>query len=150
MKPAVTYILVADGSRARVLVHAGPGRGVVQLADSDFSHDIPPDRELYRDKPSRVHESVGPARSAAERPSLHDRSKALFARWLIAFLDKKFAARQFSRLIIVSPPDMLADLRTSLSAPLKMAVVAELAKDLTAQSNNDVYDNLQKSLSIPL
>lgn len=150
MKPAITYILVADGSRARVLVNSGPGRGLLQLPDSDFRHEIPPERELHRDKPSRVQQSASPARHAAERPSLHERAKALFARWLVAFLDKSFSAKHFNRLIIVAPPEMLANLRASIKGPLSAAVVAELAKDLTSLPNNDVYDHLQKSLNIPI
>ena len=40
MKKTVTWILIADGTQARVLEHTGPGKGLIMVKGLDWS--IPP------------------------------------------------------------------------------------------------------------
>ena len=42
MKKKVTWIIVADGSRARVLANDGPGKGLRPAIAGEFHHDAPP------------------------------------------------------------------------------------------------------------
>ena len=56
MKPARTWILVADGSRARILEMLGRGKEVHMVSGSNAALDNPPSHEQGRDKPARVYE----------------------------------------------------------------------------------------------
>jgi protein required for attachment to host cells len=40
MKKRVTWIIVADGSRARVLANDGPGKGLRPAITGEFHHDL--------------------------------------------------------------------------------------------------------------
>ena len=76
-----TWILVADGARAHVVVNDGPGKGLQSLPGSDIRHDLLPTREIGTDRPGRSQESVGGARHAiAPRVDFHQQQKAQFAR----------------------------------------------------------------------
>ncbi len=56
MKPIRTYILIADGARARLLLSEGRGKPLAEVPDSEQCQDIRPDRELSAERPGRVHE----------------------------------------------------------------------------------------------
>ena len=64
MKKTVTWILIADGTQARVVEHAGPGKGLTTVKGLDWS--IPPlqPQDINADRPGRSHSSVGHGRSA--------------------------------------------------------------------------------------
>ena len=48
MKKKVTWIIVADGSRARVLANDGPGKGLRPAIAGEFHHDAPLSHLPYR------------------------------------------------------------------------------------------------------
>jgi protein required for attachment to host cells len=132
MKPTITWVLIADGARARVYVNYGPGKGIERVDGAEFTADHRPDREILSDKPGRSFESVGETRHAYEPPhDPHRELKRSFAAMLAAMLEEKLGQKSFDRVVLVAPPAMLGDLRSALSAPLRAAVYAELDKDLT-------------------
>ena len=47
MKPTRTWIVIADGSRAHILLYEGSGKGLSIVPGSDFRHASPPKREIY-------------------------------------------------------------------------------------------------------
>lgn len=146
MKAKRTYILIADGARARLLLSEGLAKPLQQVPDADFRQELPPDRELHSDKAYRVQESATAARHAIERPDLHRREKQRFAQWLAEMLEAKRAAKDFDRLAIIAPPDTLADLRAALSEELRQLVIGEIAKDLTKVPNHEVRAHLENEL----
>ncbi len=56
MKPIRTYILIADGGRARILLSEGRNKPLTEVTGSDLRHDAKPDQDLSSDRPGRVHE----------------------------------------------------------------------------------------------
>ena len=51
MKPTRTWIVIADGSRAHILLNEGSGKGLSIVPGSDFRHASPPKREIYTERP---------------------------------------------------------------------------------------------------
>ena len=49
MKPIRTWVLIADGSRAKVLETVGPGSGFQDVADMTRSTDRPKSRDILKD-----------------------------------------------------------------------------------------------------
>ena len=49
-----TWILIADGGRARVLETIGIGHPLTPIDGMVFAKDLPPSRELGSDKPART------------------------------------------------------------------------------------------------
>ncbi len=132
MKKTVTWILIADGTQARVLEHGGPGKGLVTIKGLDWS--IPPlqTQDINADRPGRSHSSVGSGRSAMEPrtdPAAH--REAEFVRSVAGVLEEKAKAGAFDRLVIAAAPIALGNLRKVLSEHVRKVVVAELDKDLT-------------------
>ena len=148
MKPVRTYILIADGARARLLMAEGRGKPLVEVPDLDVRHDLKPDHELSADRPGRVHESANVSRHAIERDDLHRREKERFAQSLADALDKRLANHEFDRLVIAAAPETLGVIRSSLSERVKAVIMGEVAKDLTKIPNPQVKLHLGDDLPI--
>ncbi|ODT69640.1 MAG: hypothetical protein ABS75_16315 [Pelagibacterium sp. SCN 63-23] len=127
MKKTVTWILVADGTQARVLEHAGPGKGLTNVQGLGWS--IPPlqSQDIDTDRSGRG--PTGGAMESKTDPAQH--REAEFVRNVAAALDEKVKAGAFDRLVIAAAPIALGNLRKALSPHVKKTVVAELDKDLT-------------------
>jgi protein required for attachment to host cells len=149
MKPTTTWILIADGARARIFANLGPGKGIEAVDGGTFEGDHRPDREIMSDKPGRSFESVGDTRHAYE--SHHDPHRELkrtFSHELAALLDEKLAAKAYDRVVLVAPPATLGDLRSALSEPVRAVVYAELDKDLTKTPAAELPKHLGAVLAV--
>ncbi len=149
MKKTVTWILVADGARARILRNDGPGKGLQPAVDGEFSHSAPPTRELGSDRPGRTRESVGSTRHAMEpRIDWHRFEKEKFGRELAALLDGAAERNEFDRLVLVAPPRTLGDLRAALGGKARRRLRAELDKDLTRIPEQELPKHLDGVLAL--
>ena len=133
MKPTVTWILVADGATAKVFEHSGPHSGLKPVQGLKFEQEPLKAGEIMADRPGRSISSMGSGgRSAIEYTSdpvaVRERR---FIENVAAELDRKLQQNSFDRLIVVTAPTALGDLRPALSKGLKEKIMAELSKDLT-------------------
>jgi protein required for attachment to host cells len=143
MRQKRTWILVADGARARVLRSAGRDRHLEAVEGLELAADHARTHELMTDRLGRVVEAHGKARHAVEPKSdPHRELKRSFAAKLAAILDERLQQGAYHRLVLVAPPKMLGDLRAALSPAVRHAVAAELAKDLTQVTMRDIPDHL--------
>jgi protein required for attachment to host cells len=144
-----TWIVVADGTQARILLNTGRMLGVRQVPGGHFQELIPPGREIMTDRQPRVQESVGSARHAVE-PRIDPRAerKRQFVEHLAEHLEKADRRGEFENLVIVAPPHALGDLRHALTPALRKRVIAEFAHDYTHQDNDIVYQHVQQSLPL--
>jgi protein required for attachment to host cells len=147
MRPTKTWILIADGARARVLENDGPGRGVIAVdrlvlqGDHSATHDIVDDRE------GRTYSSHGPGRSAIDaRTDPHRELKRTFAHHLADVLAHELDAGAYERLVIVAAPATLGDLRKAISPKVSAKVTGEIPKDLTKTPNREVAHFLEAVL----
>lgn len=129
MKKETTWILVADGSRAKIFRAAGKGK--IELhAESAVPH--PPSRDINADRPGRTFDSTGQGRHAKEPPSdPHDKAEADFLHTLAQQIDNAHAKKEFDRLVVIAAPRALGTLRAALPKRVSGAVTAEMAHDLT-------------------
>jgi protein required for attachment to host cells len=149
MKPTRTWILVADGGRARILEAVGRAKGVQIVPNSETRLDNPPSRDQGRDAPGRVFESVGKMRHAVEpRRDPHDALEVLFANQLASMLEDAATRASFDRLVVVAPATMLSNLRKTIQAQVRNKIVAEIDKDLTRVPNNEVLSHIEQVIAI--
>jgi protein required for attachment to host cells len=150
MKKTVTYVLVADGARARLYVNNGVGKGLQPVSGATHKSDLHHhDRDILADKPGRAFASVGNGRSAMEpQTEWHRFEKHKFAREMAKVLDAAAASKSFDRLILVAPPATLGDLRMELGEATRKLVSAELPKDLTRHAEQELPDHLSSVLAI--
>lgn len=133
MRSIRTWVLVADGSRARILrdpfSHAVRAENLGELV---FRAEQKRLREIMADKPGKGFGASGSRRSSMEYHSdpIREDERA-FASMLVEVLNSHRIAGDFERLAIFASPEMLGDLRKALPDPLKNITVGEIAKDLT-------------------
>jgi protein required for attachment to host cells len=150
MRKTVTYILVADGARARLYVNQGVGKGLQPVSGATHKADLHHhDRDILSDKPGRAYNSVGEGRSAMEpQTEWHRFEKHKFAREMAKLLDAAAAGKAFDRLILVAPPATLGDLRMELGEATRRMVAAELPKDLTRHAEQELPEHLASVLAL--
>ncbi|MGB8273930.1 MAG: host attachment protein [Alphaproteobacteria bacterium] len=132
-KKVVTWFLVADGARARILANDGPGKGLYDAADRDFIGAHERMRDLVSDKPGRTQESSPTGIRSAMEPTTdwHRMEKTQFAKYMADILEKAALAKAYDQLVLVAPPQCLGDLRGVMGRHAKDRVIAEFDKDLT-------------------
>ena len=132
MASKTTWILIADGAQARILVNEGPGTGLKPLAGAEYEADHRPSREIGTERPGRTHQSIGDGtrHALAPRVDWHEFEKHLFAKEMAALLDKACERRAYYSLVLVAPPRALGELRAALGKNALAKVTAELGKDL--------------------
>jgi protein required for attachment to host cells len=144
MKPTRTWVLIADGARARILENDGPGHGVHAVDGYEFQADHSATHDLVSDRQGRSFSSHGPGRSAiASRSDPHRELKNKFAHHLAGVLARGLAENLYDRLILVASPVTLGDLRVSISVLVRGRIVGEVAKDLTQIPNGYVADHIK-------
>ncbi len=149
MKKTITWILIADGARARVFKNEGPGKGVQSALDRDFSSENLASRDLVSDNPGRTFDSAGSGRHAKVPHSDPRRNaKHEFARELAKFLDQENTKNSYDRLIIVAPPQALGDLRSELTEATRKKLSGEINKDLTHLPIGEIADHLGSVLAV--
>ena len=149
MKPIRTWILVADGARARVLENTGPGKGVSEVPGMEFAQDALRNREIWADRPGRSFESADQSRHAMEPPTDPKKmAEAAFVAGLVEMLDGKLRAGAFDRLVLVAAPHALGDIRKAMPKGLAGVVHAELAKDLTKVPNTEMDKHLGEVIAV--
>jgi protein required for attachment to host cells len=148
MKPIRTYILIADGARAHLLLSEGRGKPLTEVPDSDIRVDLKADHDLTTDRPGRVHESANVARHAIEREDLQRKEKERFVQSLAEGLDRRLANREYERLVIAAAPETLGIIRSALSDKVRASILAEVAKDLTKIPNPQIRSHLGEDLPI--
>lgn len=147
MKPTTTWIVIADGARARVLQNDGPGKGVLALTDLVFEGDHSTSSEIATDRPGRAFDSVGNARHAMDPTSdPHEQLKVQFVKHVARVLEHR--ADAYHRLILVAPPQALGLLRKSLPASVTRKITGELGKDLTHLPNSELPAHLGSLLPV--
>lgn len=142
-KQKKTWVLVADGARARIFMKKS--KSLNNVMGQDFVGENLKDSEAGTDKPGRGYESANPARHAYQpRTDWHQYHKELFAKELCDILEKANEALEFDELIIISPPKTLGDIRSHLNKHILCKITAELPKDITKFTEHDLVNYLEK------
>ncbi len=143
MPKIITWVLIADGSRARLFVNEGVGKGLKPALNQEFIGTNLPGREISSDRPGRSFDSAGVGRHAMEPPTDPRRYEAqAFSRGIAEILEAARKQGSFDRLVVVAPPKALGDLRAEFSGKLRDLVTAELNKDLTKIPVHELADHL--------
>ncbi|MDH5187997.1 MAG: host attachment protein [Rhodospirillaceae bacterium] len=147
MKKRKTWILIADGARARIVENDGPGKGIAPALNYEFATSHAPTRDIGTDKPGRrqgggAHHAVDP------KVNWHNFEKSLFAAAMAEVLEKANNENIFDALVLVAPAKTLGELRKKLSPKVKNKITGELGKDLTHIDMNDLGKHLSEVINI--
>ena len=141
MRGRKTWVLVADGSAARVLESTGRGQALT-LVES-FEAASPLDQLEDADRPGRVHESHDTARhSLRPEQSIARKTAQAFGSHLADFLSQAVQQNAFESLILVASPKLLGDLKDRISKRVADRVIGTVDKDLTRESDAEIARRL--------
>jgi protein required for attachment to host cells len=142
-----TWIVVADGARARFFTVAEDGSKLVAARAADMVAPLNrrPARDLKSDKPGRSYSSSRSGmRHALEPPhDYHKIEKHRFSASLAKALDEANEGNAFDRLVLVAPHRSLGELRGLLSARVKRRISQEIPKELTNQTIPQLWRQLR-------
>lgn len=141
------WVVVADGARARFFVPGYEEHGFKPTGPRELSSDSVHGhaRDLKSDKPGRAFGSatVGGVRHAIEpKHDYHKLEKRKFAHMVAEALDHAHAEHAFDQLLLVVPRRSLGEFRILLSDQVKATIKEIVAKDLTANSDEELWQKL--------
>jgi len=149
MKPITTWIVIADGSHARIVLNDGPGKGVKAGPERTFSAVNVAGREIMADRPGRSFDSAGQGRHAMEpRTDPREVEQQKMLHELAKYLEQEAKKGSYDRLVIVAPPRALGSLRSELPPGARTKVSGELDKDLTQVAIHDLAGHLGSVLPV--
>jgi protein required for attachment to host cells len=141
MKGHTTWILVADGARARIYQNQGLGLGLTETRFLEMVGMHEPTRSINADREGRMGQGA-----MVHSADPHREQKRVFARDIAEFLDDQAQANAFDRLVLVAPPKALGDLREKLNGAVSTKIVGEMAKDLTHVEMRELPKHLESVL----
>ncbi len=142
----LTWILVADSTRARIFTADTPSSPLEEIEDFSHMEGRLHDREMTSDLPGRI-KSAGGGGHAFEQPTDPKQHEAdNFAHRVAQYLEDAHNANRFEQLLIVAAPTFLGLLRNNLPEQIKKLVCFELDKDITMQSVADIRQHLPQFL----
>ncbi len=142
-KDGKTWILLADGEHARVVVPT-PQRQfrTINSIDSTAAHHRSSD--LGTDRPGRSFESASPTRHAIEaKTDPHRAAKERFAHSLAELMNDAAAEGQYDRLVLVAPAHALQAVREALDGLAASRLEGTLAKDLVKLPDGELALHLE-------
>jgi protein required for attachment to host cells len=150
-----TWILIADGARARLLEQDRKARRFKPAAEHEFFGTRAQSKDIASDDRGRSFDSAGrgqPGDVGGQRHGMEPRTDPQryaeyeFARDLSVHLEKAANEHRFDRLVLVAAPKALGDLRGLLPKTVQGRIVAEVAKDLTNIPTRDLGKHLDAHL----
>jgi protein required for attachment to host cells len=150
-----TWILIADGARARLLEQDRKSRHFKPISEQEFFGSRAQSKEIASDDRGRSFDSaargqpggVAHGRHAMEPPTDPQRyAEYAFARDLADHLEKAANQHRFDRLVLVAAPKALGDLRGLLPKTVQSRIVAEINKDLTNIPTPDLARHVDEHL----
>jgi protein required for attachment to host cells len=149
-----TWILIADGARARLLEQDRKSRHFNPTSEQEFFGSRAQSKEIGSDDRGRSFDSAARGQSGiahgrhAMEPATDPQRYAeyAFARDLVDHLEKAANQHRFDRLVLVAAPNALGDLRGLLPKTVQSKVVAEIDKDLTNIPTRDLGRHLDEHL----
>lgn len=142
----LTWILVADSTRARIFTADTPASPLDEIEDFSHTEGRLHDREMTSDLPGRI-KSVGGGGHAFEQPTDPKKHETdIFAHRVAQYLEDAHNANRFEQLLIVASPAFLGLLRNQLPEQIKKLIHFELDKELTRLSAADIRQHLPQYL----
>lgn len=144
---AVTWVVVADSSAARIFIAGSPTSSLEEVASYAHTEGRLHEADLRTDGPGRAFDSVGAGRHAMEpkvRPK--EQEAVAFARLIAGHIDKARAKSEIGRLILVAPPEFLGHLRGTLNNDTKKIVEGEYKLNVVRMRAEEVRAHLPQKL----
>jgi protein required for attachment to host cells len=137
-----TRVLVADGSRARLLT-LEKDRSLTELEAFVCPEERLKEQDLTSDRGGRSFDSKGGGRHGMEPgTSQHEQVAIDFAKQLAERLDGLRNAGEMDKLVLIAAPAFLGHLRSNISSATQNLVALSIDKDLTQHKLPDIASHI--------
>jgi protein required for attachment to host cells len=124
------WIVICDGRKALILENLGDRMFPNLHTKEVHEHSLPSTHAQGSDRPGKLHDAAGTARSAVEQTDWHEESEREFLRTLANRLNVAVTTGETSALTMVAPPRALGMIRADYSSAVRKALHGEVDKDL--------------------
>lgn len=136
-----TWILVADSGRARIFeMHADTT--MIEIQDFTNSRGRFQNRELKTDSEGRFFGKSAQGNTSEPDVSPEKHEATLFAESVNKFLTDNCSPQRYEKLVIFAESQFLGLLRNKMDNQVRKLVVAELPKDLSKASVEDIRQHV--------
>jgi protein required for attachment to host cells len=135
-----TWIVVADGGHARILLNTHRDEGVTELPL--VSKHEPRLAHHQKDGEAGIHHSP------VFKPTEEHRNESRFVDILAATLETGIARKECDQLALVAPAATMGHLRNALGKNAHKHIVAEIVHDYTHQNNQFIYQHVKDKLPL--
>ncbi|HEX7080032.1 MAG TPA: host attachment protein [Gammaproteobacteria bacterium] len=141
------WIAVADKTRCRIFEQSSRHGPLQEIADLVAPATRLKNQDINADRPGQAFDSVGHGRHAMSSSVEPVEQEAIrFAKEIGETLDAARKRKRFDRLYLVAEPRFLGYLRQAFGRPLQESIAAEIDKDWTAQTSNEIRVRLRDVL----
>lgn len=144
MRKRITWLVIADGARGRILGPTEESSGYRTLQSFESAEAHARAHDVGAAKPGRAHESAAAARHSIEpRKDPQVAAKNALAGEIASVLNEGAARGAFDELVVVALPRTAASLRAALDREAEQRITRHISKDLTKASDEAVVRHLE-------
>ena len=141
------WIAVADKNRCRIFEQTNRNGRLEEIADLVAPATRLKNQDINSDRHGRSSDSAGIGRHAMGSSVEPVEQEAIrFAKEVVAKLDTGRQKNSFGRLYVIAEPRFLGYLRQNYTRPLKDTIAAEIDKDWTTQTPDEIRDRLREAV----
>ena len=134
-----TWVVVAEGSRARFFRFFAPGKPMKELEDLLNPDGRAHEHDLISDHEGRSFNSRGSARHSMQAPTTHkEQSVEDFSRKVAEHIEHGRTSGQFEDLVLVAAPEFLGLLRKHLGDAARGMIRREVPKNVVRESEDRI------------
>lgn len=145
---AITWILVANASLARLYANFGPKQGLKLVKELVHPQSRMKNADLSSDRAGQMQASGSGHGAREQQTSPKHHAAQQFAHSLAKELYLGRSRNEFARAILVAPPAFMGMLNANLDAPTAQMVTNRLEKDYTKTREPDLRDHLGQCLLV--
>src|SRR5579863_1530020 len=136
--PWRAWVVACDGAKALIFQNDGDAELPNLTLLEEVSQDQPLTHSLGAERPGRVYQSHGSARSAIEQTDWHGRNESAFIAKVAEKLDHAVQKHSLKHLVVAAPPRALGVLREKMTPRVSALVLAEIGKDLAQLTTKEI------------
>jgi protein required for attachment to host cells len=141
------WIAVADKNRCRIFAQSNRNGPIEEIVDLVAPATRLKNQDINTDRHGRGFDSGGLGRHAMSNSVEPVEQEAIrFAKEVAAQLDTGRQQNSFGRLYVIAEPRFLGYLRQNYTRPLKDMIAAEIDKDWTTQTADNIRDRLREAV----
>ena len=143
---AITWILVANASLAKLYANLGPNKGLTLVKELIHPESRQKNGELVSDRSGAMGAVGSGGGSMQPQPLPKQHEAKVFAQEIAQALYQGRTSNAFKRAILVAPPAFMGLLNAVIDGPTAQLITDRFEKDYTKTPENELGDRLGSTI----